>query len=249
MTNNEPLTVEHVIEFRNVSFSYDCDPALENATVSVAAGDFVSIVGPNGGGKTTMLKLILGALAPDSGVVRVFGDCPKKVRARIGYMPQHARLDPRFPVTALDVVLMGRLGGPRWFGPYRRGDRRAAADALSEVGLAGRGGRRFSTFSGGQRQRILIARALASDPEILLLDEPTANLDPHVEGEFQDLLRTLNERMTILIVSHDLGFVSQVVKTVVCVNQKVLCHKSSEITGDNLAEIYGHDVRMIEHDH
>ena len=243
------MDAERVIEFEDVSFSYGGAPVLENVTLALKSGDFVSVVGPNGGGKTTLLKLILGALRADRGKVSVFGGQPKSARTRIGYMPQHARLDPHFPVTAFDVVLMGRLGTGKWFGPYRREDRRAAAAALCEVGLAECGGRRFAALSGGQRQRVLIARALACDPDLLLLDEPTANLDPQVEGAFQDLLRRLNERMTILVVSHDLGFVSQIVRTVVCVNQKVFCHKSSEISGDSIAEIYGHGVKMVKHDH
>ena len=243
------MSAAPAIEIDNASFSYDSSPVLESVTLSIERGDFVSVVGPNGGGKTTLLKLLLGALEPNRGAVRVFGLRPKAARKRIGYMPQHTQLDPRFPVTALDVALMGRLGSGRWLGPYRQVDRRAAADAMCEVGLADHCRRRFSALSGGQRQRVLIARALAGDPELLLLDEPTSNLDPHVEGEFQQLLRRLNERMTILVVSHDLGFVSQIVRTVVCVNQRVFCHKSSEITADAIAEIYGHDVKMVKHDH
>ncbi len=243
------MDAEHVIKLEDVSFSYGSVPVLENVTLAITNGDFVSVVGPNGGGKTTLLKLLLGALQADRGEVRVFGCRPKSVRARIGYMPQHARLDPHFPVTALDVVLMGRLGTGKWFGPYRRDDRRAAASALGEVGLVEKAGQRFASLSGGQRQRVLIARALACKPDLLLLDEPTANLDPHVEGTFQDLLRQLNERMTILVVSHDLGFVSQIVRTVICVNQRVFCHESSEISGESIAEMYGHDVRMVKHDH
>lgn len=237
-----------VIELRNVCFAYGAQPVLQDVSLTVQAGDFASVVGPNGGGKTTLLKLVLGLLEPDSGVVRVFGRAPREVRRRIGYMPQHARLDPQFPVTVLDVVLLGRLGAGLRLGPFRPADRLAALEALREVDMQDLRHRRFAALSGGQRQRVLIARALAGQPDLLLLDEPTSNLDPHVEGEFYELLRRLNDRMTILVVSHDLGFVSQLVRTVICVNRSVQAHPTGELTGDAVSRMYAHDVRMVMHD-
>jgi len=237
-----------VISLRDVTFSYDGSPVLQDVTLDVGDRDFACLVGPNGGGKTTLLKLVLGLLAPGSGQVRVFGGTPEHARPRIGYMPQHAQVDPRFPVSVADVVLMGRIGTPGSIGPYRRPQREAAWQALREVGLYDLRNRPFGSISGGQRQRTLIARALAAQPDLLLLDEPTANLDAHAESELYELLKRLNERLTIAMVSHDLGFVSAFVKSVICVKRCVVVHPTSAITGQIIQEIYGGDVCMVRHD-
>jgi zinc transport system ATP-binding protein len=237
-----------VIEFNGLSFSYPQTPVLQDVTFSIARGDYACVVGPNGGGKTTLLRLILGLLAPTRGSVRVFGRSPIEARRRIGYMPQHAQLDPQFPVRALDVVLMGRLVG--WsFGPFGRADKARALAALAEVQLADFARRPFAALSGGQRQRVLIARALACEPELLLLDEPTASLDPGVQDEMHELLHELNTRLTIVLVSHDVGFVTGHAKTVVCVNREVHVHCASSMTGDMIQTLYGQDVHMVQHGH
>ena len=240
---------EPVIRIENLSFNYNGSTVLEDVNLTVQERDFVSFVGPNGGGKTTLLKLILGLLTPARGTVRVFGGRPKAARPRIGYMPQHVQFDARFPVNVMDVVLMGRLGRIRPVGPRGKSDVEAGMKALEEVGLADYRLRPFSDLSGGQRQRALIARALAAEPDLLLLDEPTASLDVHMESELYELLECLNHRLTIGIVSHDLGFVSQFVRIVVCVKRHVVVHPTSEITGEIIQEIYGGDVRMVRHDH
>ncbi|MEW6137658.1 MAG: ABC transporter ATP-binding protein [Thermodesulfobacteriota bacterium] len=236
-----------VVEFEDVSFSYDGYPVLEEATFSVRHGEFVSIVGPNGGGKTTLVKLMLGLLRPSQGRVRLFGGPPEENRSRTGYLPQHARLDPQFPATVMDVALMGRLGNSGFFGKYSRQDKQAALASLEQVGLKDLKSRRFSDLSGGQRQRLLIARALASDPELLIMDEPTAHLDRAVEGEFHELLREFNKRMTIVVVSHDLGFVSEFVEKVVCVKVRVMMHSTSDITGQIINDMYGSPRKLVRH--
>lgn len=247
---NSPCPVsDPVLVIDRLSFAYDGTLVLDDVTLTIGQGDFVCIVGPNGGGKTTLLKLILGLLRPASGSIRVFGGTPQEARARMGYVPQHVLLDPQFPVSVQDVVLMGRLGSGSAWGRYSRTDHDAAAVALESVGLAALRRQSFFALSGGQRQRALIARALAGNPDLLLLDEPTANLDAHVEGEFYDLLRQLNQRMTILLVSHDLGFVAQMVKTVVCVSRSVAVHPTSALSGTLIREMYGGEVRMVRHDH
>ncbi|MFO0840339.1 MAG: ATP-binding cassette domain-containing protein [Phycisphaerae bacterium] len=245
--NTANLTAEAAVEFDGVDFTYDGPPVIEGVTFSIRRREFVCLIGPNGGGKTTLLKLMLGLLQPGRGVVRMCGVSPSAARARIGYMPQHAALDPHFPVTALDVVLMGRLGRGRGFGPYSAADRRAAEDALRCVNLQGVRRRSFSALSGGQRQRVLIARALACEPELLLLDEPTANVDPRAQDELYGLFRALNERLTLILVSHDVGFVSQYVHRVLCVNRSVVAHDAARITGEAIRDIYGHDVHMVQH--
>jgi zinc transport system ATP-binding protein len=240
--------MDTVIELENVWFSYNGSPVLEDVNIVVHEKDFLSIVGPNAGGKTTILKLILGLIKPSKGVVRVFGNSPVKARARIGYMPQHTSLDPMFPVSVLDVVLMGRLGRSMYFGLYRKEDKEAAKEALKRVELYDVRDRPFAELSGGQSQRVLIARALVSGPDLLLLDEPTANVDIAVGTEFYDLLDQLNKNMTIVLVTHDLGFVSRYVKNVACVNRRVVSHPTCNISGEMINEIYGSDVHIIRHD-
>ena len=238
------------IEFDRLSFSYGGPVSvLQDVTFAVAERDFACVIGPNGGGKTTLLKLILGLLRPGSGAVRVLGGAPHEARRRIGYMPQHTQLDPQFPVDVLDVVLMGRLGQGHGLGPFGRRDREIAARALREVGIHDLRSRPFSALSGGQRQRVLIARALACEPDLLLLDEPTSNLDIGVQDDFHQLLHEMNKRLTLLIVSHDVGFVSRFVKTVICVNRRVVVHSTESLTGDAIREIYGRDMDMVLHSH
>ena len=243
------MTQTPAIEISDLWFTYDGPPVLREVNLRVAAGEQVCMVGPNGGGKTTLLKLILGLLRPGRGRVLVFGQTPRAARRRIGYAPQHAAYDPRFPVSVMDVTLMGCLGKAGAIGPYARSDRMAAAAALEQVGLYPLRKRGFSDLSGGQRQRVLIARALAAKPDVLLLDEPTANLDIGVEAEFQDLLQHLGDRMTLVVVSHDVGFVSQLVDKVVCVRSTVAVHPMAELTGEMMRDLYGQDVRLIRHDH
>ncbi len=237
-----------VVEFENITFSYDGLPVLKDVNLTVEDRDFLAIVGPNAGGKTTILKLMLGLLKPRSGTVRIFGDSPEKARKHIGYMPQHTSLDLMFPVNVLDVVLMGRLGEHK-LGFFRKRDKDIARESLQKVEMSGFDDRPFSDLSGGQRQRVLIARALASKPELLLLDEPTSNIDVAVETELFEILHELNKTKTVVLVTHDLGFVSSVVKHVACVNRRVIVHPTSEITGELINDIYGTDVHMVRHDH
>jgi zinc transport system ATP-binding protein len=240
---------EPAFELTEVHFAYAGQEVLAEVTLSMEAGEFAAIVGPNGGGKTTLLKLLLGLLEPARGTVRVLGQSPKRARPRVGYMPQHSREDLRFPVSVRDVVLMGLASRSRWFGPYRRPDRRAAEAALLDVALADLADRSFADLSGGQRQRVLIARAIVGEPDLLLLDEPTSNLDPRVEGELNNLLERLNERMTVVVVSHDVGFAAGHVGKVLCVNRHARIHPTAEITPELIEDLYGPGVRHIRHEH
>ena len=238
------------ISLRNVSFSYGNTPVLEDVSFDVKRLESMCIVGPNGGGKTTLVKLILGLLQPNAGEIRVFGRPPRQARHNIGYMPQYVLYDPQFPVTVMDIVLMGRLGrrGLRgFFGWYDRADRRAALEALEQVEMAGLCNAPFASLSGGLRQRALVARALCSRPELLLLDEPTSNVDTLVESHLWQLLRKMHQRMTILMVTHDLGVVSNLVEKVICVNRKVVLHATTEISAEIMSDLYGGHVRMVRH--
>jgi zinc transport system ATP-binding protein len=238
-----------VVALEDVSFSFDGYQALHSVNLDIRQNDLVSIVGPNGGGKTTLLKLILGLLRPSKGVVRVFGLAPAESRRRIGYMPQHAHLDPQFPIAVRDVVMMGRIGHGRPLGPYSKADKAACEESLRELRMWDLRSSHFSALSGGQRQRVLIARALASKPDLLLLDEPTAGLDLAVETELYDLLKSFAQRLTVIIVSHDLGFVSRFVDRVVCVKRRVVVHPATEITGEMINDIYGAPMKIVRHDH
>lgn len=237
-----------IIVVENLTFSYDGTLVLESVGFEIESGEFVTVVGPNGGGKTTLIRLLLGLLRPATGKVRLFGKQPEQVRSRIGYMPQYAHLDPLFPASVLDVTLMGRLGNGFGFGRAKHADRDAAMQALSDVGLTDLVNRPFASLSGGQRRRLLIARALACQPELLILDEPTANLDPRVEQELYAILSKLSQRMTILLASHDLAYVTKHSDKVLCVNHKVAIHPTSDIDATVLGDVYGGEMRMVRHD-
>ena len=244
----EKLSEEVVIELDNITFSYNGIPALSDINLRIRDGEFLSMVGPNGGGKTTLLKVILGLLIPESGSVKVFGKSPRQVRNRIGYTPQHAHYDPKFPVTVIDVVLMGCVD--RCFGGrYSQADKLSAVETLEEMDIVDLANKPFNSISGGERQRALVARSLISKPDLLLLDEPTSNMDFVVGNKLLEILRDLNRRMTIIMVSHDFGFVSSIVSSVLCVNRTAVIHPTSEITGDIINEMYGGEYLMIRHDH
>lgn len=239
---------KQVILVNDVSFSYNGELILENINLTVYKDDFLWIVGPNGGGKTTLLKLIVGLLHPQRGEIKLFGGEPKRSLSKIGYMTQHIDLDPKFPVDVFDVVLMGRLGNGNIFGSHSRQDKLAAEQALAEVDLFELKNRPFASLSGGQRRKLLIARALAVEPEILILDEPTANLDMIAEKELYELLNKLSEKLTIVTVSHDPTFVSDFVKRVICVNHFAHEHPTSELNGSFMGDIFKGVRRMVRHD-
>lgn len=240
---------EAVIELQGVGFAYDGLTVLENIDFSLYHGEFLGLVGPNGGGKSTLLKLVLGLLAPDRGRIRVLGKTPLQSRTALGYVPQFAHFARDFPVSVEDTVLLGRLGRTRgWFG-YSRADRAIAARAMAEIGILELRKRRLHRLSGGQLQRVLIARALACEPHILLLDEPTTNIDVRAEEGIFDLLERLNERLSIILVSHDIGFISRYVGRVACLNRTLLCHPTAQLTGDNIVDLYGEAVDAIHHEH
>jgi zinc transport system ATP-binding protein len=235
-----------VIDFRDVCFAYEREEVLHNVDLSVPKKCLAAVVGPNGGGKTTLVKLILGLLKPLRGTVRVFGDPPERCRHSIGYVAQHHSVDPAFPVSALDVVLMG-LVDKHWFGPYRREDRIKALEALDRVRLGHLSRRSLAHLSGGERQRALIAQALVSDPELLILDEPTANVDQKVELEIYDVLHELNERMTIVLVSHNLNVVTSHASHILCVNRTASLTRVDEITETELHAFHRGDMTVLHH--
>lgn len=245
--------VSPVVELEHVTFRYphsgDPEPVLNDVTFQIEIDDYLGLIGPNGGGKTTLLKVMLGLIKPQSGTVKVFGKSPAQVRSRIGYVPQHAEIDITVPATVLDVVLMGRLGRSSWGLQYGSSHRKKALDALCQTGVEELSDRPISELSGGQRQRVLVARALASEAEILLLDEPMAGIDAPVEQNLNDLLKRLNESLPIVVVSHDIAFVSNHLKSIACLNRRLVCHGASDMPAEMIAEAYEGDrsLRFVQH--
>lgn len=246
-----------VIDIRGVDFHYGKMPVISGIDLQVEEGEFLGIVGPNAGGKSTLLKLILGLLTPDCGKIQVFGRKPSSASHMLGYLPQYPSFPRDFPITVEQVVLLGRIGinrpggglGALLPGRVTRADREAAQKALAEVEAENIANRQIGHLSGGQLQRVLLARALVSEPRILLLDEPTSNIDQRMESEIFDLLREFNKRMTILVVSHDIAFISQYVGRVACINRTMVCHHTDAIDGQVIQDLYGEHVRMIAHGH
>jgi zinc transport system ATP-binding protein len=238
----------NAIEIENLDFRYGQRLMLEKINLDVPEGDFLGIIGPNGSGKTTLLKILLGLLSPNQGRIRIFGRSPEECRQRIGYVPQYFQFDRDFPISVYEVVLMGRLGRAPLFGPYRKEDRQAADEALQKVEISDLRQNKLSHLSGGQLQRVMIARALASRPKVLLLDEPTSSVDTRAERGIYDLLQKLNEETTIVLVTHDLGFITSYVKRVACLNRKLVCHPTSRLTQEMVEELYHGPVHIIHHE-
>lgn len=239
--------MDPVITFKDVSFKYDSNPVLENINFKIHKNDFIGLIGPNGGGKTTLLKLMLGLLKPLKGSITISGLTPQKARNIIGYLPQYFNMDESFPITVEEVIAMGEFNIFSLF-PFIR-NKKEIKDALKKVEIENLAKKQYGTLSGGQRQRCLIARALASKPKILLLDEPTSSVDSHVEQDIYELLKVLNKEITIILVSHDLGFISKYIKKVFCINKQIVCHKTGEISiNEIINEAYKSDVKMISHE-
>lgn len=227
-----------IIDIQNLSFSYNSHPVLQGVNLTVKKGDFAAMIGPNGGGKTTLLKLMLGLLDADSGAVRIFSQPPQVVSHRIGYVPQDVNINKNFPISALDVVLMGKLKPGRRWSRHSPRDRQAAVNALDQVAMKKFGDHRIGELSGGQKQRVLVARALVTDPELLLLDEPTASIDAKGQNEFYSLLKELNQTITIIVVSHDLMAIAGSIKSVICVNRRLHYHGHAELTAEMIEMMY-----------
>jgi len=238
-----------IVEIRNVFFSYNGQEVLQDVNFDVHQGDFIAMIGPNGGGKTTLLRLMLGLLEPAQGSVRVLGIPAQKASHHVGYVPQEVHGNRSFPITALDVVLMGKLEPGKRFSRKSKQDREEAMEALERMDMAAFAGRRIDELSGGQRRRVYIARALVTRPKLLLLDEPTAGIDTRGQADFFRLLKEINKEVTILVVSHDLLVISTYVKSVACVNRRLHYHCQAEITGEMIDMMYpctGEEICPVE---
>lgn len=239
-----------MVELEDVWYRFvDGPPVLEGIDLSIRDKEFIGVVGPNAGGKSTLLKIIAGLYQPFRGRVRVLGVSPARARGRLGYVPQHPTFARDFPTDVMHAVLMGRLGMTRSFGGYSESDHASVREAMAETEILPLARRRIDTLSGGQLQRVLVARALVCKPRILLLDEPTSNIDQRGETDIFDYLKEFNRRMTIIVVSHDVGFISRYVERVACVNKTLICHDTADINGQVIQELYGADVQMVAHSH
>jgi zinc transport system ATP-binding protein len=238
---------ENVVEINDLWFSYNGQQVLREVNLTVPRGDFLVIIGPNGGGKTTLLKLMLGLLKPGRGQVSVLGQPAGKSVGRIGYVPQNVHVNKTFPISVLDVVLMGCLRQNRGWSRHTREDRLAAEAALGQMQVWEYRDRKIGEVSGGQLQRVFIARALVSEPEVLFLDEAMANIDAHGRGDFYEALKELNKNVTIIAVSHDMMIISSHAKSVACINRELYYHGSGEITQEMLDTAYHCPVDLVAH--
>ena len=245
---------EKILEFRNVSFSYGKQPAIDKATFSIEKGDFVGMIGPNGSGKTTVVKLMLGLLKPDSGSITVFG---KEIAGfhdwqRVGYVPQKAtNFDQNFPASVFEVACMGRVSKAGLMRQLAQSDRDAVEKALEVAGISNLRDSRIGDLSGGQQQRVFIARALASEPDLLILDEPTVGVDQKAQHNFYLLLGQLNKKLgvTLILVSHDVGIVAKNAGKLACVNMNVTMHDTASGIDNALLCAYGADIGRVPHHH
>ncbi|MBR7096101.1 MAG: metal ABC transporter ATP-binding protein [Clostridia bacterium] len=241
--------MNEVIGIDRLTVNYGKTRALTDVCLSVPSGAYLGIIGPNGGGKTTLLSVILGTVRPTSGTLTLFGEAPERGRARLGYVPQFAAFDRAFPITVGEVVATAYLG--RGLHPFRRLGRteRVGAEAvLDEVGLGGFAPRLVSELSGGEFQRMLLARALAKSPEVLLLDEPTSGVDPATRARIYELLSERNRRgMTVVMVTHDMLAVASSVTSLACLSHSLVYHGEPEISEEVSTAMYGCPVDLIAH--
>ena len=219
--------MDAVIEINDLTFAYEKDIILENINLVVGPLDFLAIIGPNGGGKSTLLRLMLGLLNPMQGSIRILGGSPHEHLSEIGYVPQNTNVNTDFPIKVLEVVLMGHIGGKRPLFGYSKEEIACAMGALAQVGMEAYAHQRIGDLSGGQRQRVMIARALCAHPKILMLDEPTASIDVKGQKEIYELLKRLNETMAVIVVSHDISVILEYANKAAHVNKRLAFHDIS----------------------
>jgi zinc transport system ATP-binding protein len=240
--------MKDMIKVDNVSVYYEQICALEQINLTISAGDFLGIIGPNGGGKTTLFKVILGLVKPSAGRIIYDNPSAKDKTPLLGYVPQFSRFDKHFPINVTEVILMGRLSGRSRPGQrYNRKDRDIVERLLEQLEIRDLQDRQIGQLSGGQLQRVLIARALAMEPAVLLLDEPTASLDTHYKTELYSLLQTLNQQITIVLITHDIGLVSACVNKVACLNRRLFYHGTQWRDEHIFQQVYGYPVNWVNH--
>lgn len=242
-----------LVSVRNVSFSYGYEAVLDDVSLDIYATDYLAIIGPNGGGKTTLLKIILGILQPDSGQVSWPGLAASHLSSRphlpaqIGYVPQFASFERDFPLSVHEVVLMGRMSGRFWWQRASSRDKEMTSDILKKMGLDSLAEKPVGQLSGGQLQRVMIARALVCDPDILFLDEPIASIDSSSRFKLSSMLTELNKDIPIVVVTHDITSFASNVLHIACVNRTLFYHGEAELASGCLDEAYGCPVELVAH--
>ncbi len=240
--NNEPI-----LEIQNVYFTYKRQPVLDEINLALYREDFLALIGPNGGGKTTLVKLILGLLKPSRGNIFLFGKRPESVRSSVGYVPQKSTERYRdFPINVHEVVRMGCLKA-HIFKKKESSPTHSIEGALESVSMSSYMHRQIGELSGGQLQRVLIARALVSNPALLIMDEPTASIDTEMEKGLYDILKDLNKKIPIIIVTHDLTAISENVNKIGCLNRYLYCHRSGEVTEEDILKTYNCPIELLAH--
>lgn len=251
-------TEKHAVEVSGVSFGYERRSVLEGIDLTIPEGAFLGLVGPNGSGKSTLIKLVLGLLKPHGGSIRLFGKEVEKFQdwSRIGFVSQKANsFNSGFPATVFEVVSMGLFGKLGMFRFMKKKDKQKVHEALDQVNMGEYVKSNIGELSGGQQQRVFIARALVSDPDLLILDEPTVGVDAESVSNFYNMLKELNHRrgITLLLVTHDVGAMTEHVSHVACLNKCIHFHGFTKDFEENkdemMSKMYGHDVRMIDHNH
>ncbi len=245
-----------IITFKDISFSYENKNILEDISFGIAEGDYVGLIGPNGSGKTTLLKLLLGLLKPSRGSIHLFGKPAHlfKQRSIIGYVPQRTgQKDFYFPATVEEIVRSGRTAHLGTLGKFSKKDRDAVDEAMEVANMSQYKDALIGSLSGGERQRVFIARALAAEPRILILDEPEAGVDISVQDKFYKFINHLNTKynLTIILVSHNIDIIAKEVKSVICLNHRLICHGSIKdfIKEEYLQQLYGKSTKFLEHHH
>jgi len=244
-----------IFDVKNLSFRVRGVNILSNISLEIFNGEYIAIIGPNGGGKTTLIRMLLGLEKPSSGEVRLFGKKLKNFKEwyKIGFVPQRASLvDENFPATVEDIVKMGRIANRGIFAGFSREDAKIVEDAMLKMDIVDLKGKMVGTLSGGQRQRVMIARALASNPEILILDEPNTGVDMVSQQRFYKLLAKLNkeEKITIVFITHDIGVIADDIGRLFTINQKAtICNDPKEtLSCEDVSTLYGIDAHLI-HNH
>lgn len=239
-----------IVKITNLTVSYDGKTALENACLTIEHNDFLGVIGPNGGGKTTLVKALLGLLTPTTGTIEFFNNQGTPVKnINIGYLPQYLSFDYDFPITVREVVMSGFLAGKSLFHHFTAQQRQKAGEIINLFELTPLASRPIGKLSGGQRQRVLMARALVSDPSLLVLDEPSTYMDKESEGQMYRLLREINNHCAIMLVSHDMGTIVREVRNIACVNHTLHYHPAAEPAHEWFEEEVGCPFELVAHGH